>query len=264
MADLGLEWVYTGSGGCSKYSCGWSRPGVGTGGGGSSKYCCGWSRPGVGTGGGGSSKYCCSWSRPEVGTGAGGHTPNIGFRNLPPKGCSKPVLVVWGVGVVGVAVPLWRHSVLTAGGRWVLCPERNGDSSLNARRFLGTVADVWVCSLDNGYRQLASLQHYWVASRRRHRRIAQSVAGVVVGNSLDCWRSRRGHKTLSRTSDPKLKEMTLSPGVFVVVVDDHDDVQHWLHPPGLTHLQQDKNHTYSDHAQDWSLAFSPTMLKTDH
>ena len=74
------------------------------------------------------------------------------FRNLPPKGCSNPVLAVWGVGVVGVAVPRWRHSVLTAGGRCALCPERDGDSSLNARRFLmGTVVDVWVSSLDNGY-----------------------------------------------------------------------------------------------------------------
>ena len=54
-------------------------------------------------------------------------------------------------------------------------------------------------------------------------------------------------KTLSRTSDPKLKEMTLLSGVFAivaVVVDDHDDVQHWLHPPGLTLLQQDKTTTY--------------------
>ena len=119
--------------------------------------------------------------------GAGTLRTSVSGTFLLPKGCSKPVLGVWGVGVVSVAVPRWRHSVLTAGRRGALCPERNGDSFLNARRFLGTVVDVWVSSLDTGYRQPASLRHSWVAGRRRiHHRNAQNVAGVVVGNILDC------------------------------------------------------------------------------
>ena len=59
--------------------------------------------------------------------------------------------VLVGVGVLSVAVSRWRHSVLAADRR-TLCPEPTGDSSLNARRFLGTVVDVWVSSLYTGYR----------------------------------------------------------------------------------------------------------------